>query len=248
MNNPNGPSSSSNNWRNPSASHKLKYNLQTLPEDFEPTVEEQQLLDMYEVIRNHERVAARLKEEAARAKLAAKDAEFQQKLAPKKNKRNRKPKAKLTSDDNNDDDDLDDDDDSEDLEDDDDDEDDEDTLHDRREAKLAELRVQVEEAKQNAMAAAPEAVDDLLREQLLGVTETSVDDIGPMLKRKRKDLVEQSTAASSSLIANLTAAVTPPHDFSAKLELTATRGKVLFPVAGALDQFKWTPREGVNLR
>lgn len=240
--NANAPTSSSNNWRSPSAAHLQKYNLRALPEDFEPTDEEQQLLDMYEVIRNHERVAARMKEETARAKLAASDKEFQQKLAPKPNKRKRKSnakaKAKLSEDANEDDDDDDDEDDSEDMDDGDDDDDDdaEETLHDRREAKLAELRVEVEAAK-HAIAPVDQLDADALREQHLADT-TLVDDV-PRLMRKTKDV----EAAASSLIASLTSAVTPPHDFSEKLELS-NRGKVLFPVAGT-EEFRWTPPEGV---
>jgi hypothetical protein len=239
MSNPNAASNSSSNanWRKPSAAHLQKYNLRQLPDDFEPTEEEQQLLDMYEVIRNHERVAARLKEEAARAKLAAKDAEYNQKMAPKKNKRNRsqKPKKQNIDEDGKEDDEESYDEDMEDVDDDDDGDDNvEEALHDRREAKLAALREEVEEAKQ---AIAPVDQVDALRDQLLAVTE-AVDD-EPMLKRKRKD----TEVAPSSLIANLTGAVTPPHDFSEKLEL-ANRGKVLFPIAGT-DEFRWTPPEGV---
>jgi hypothetical protein len=170
---------SNNNWRNPSSSHMAKYNLRQLPQDFAPTVEEQQLLDMYDVLRNHERVAARLKEEAARAKLAARDAEFQRQLAPlKKNKRKRnKPKAtnkpKQTASEDENDDDLDEEDeDSDDVQDGDDNDDDDDddadeTLHDRREAKLAELREEVEEARH--AIAPPVDRADALREQHLAV-------------------------------------------------------------------------------
>ena len=199
-------------------------------------------MDMYEVIRNHERVAARLKEETARAKLAASDKEFQQKLAPKTNKRKRKPKAKAkqSEDAKETDGDLYDEDDSEDMDDGDDDDDDDDaeeTLHDRREAKLAELRVEVEEAK-HAIAPVDQLDADALREQHLA--DTILEDDGPKLIRKSRDV----EAAASSLIANLTSAVTPPHDFSEKLEL-ANRGKVLFPVAGTTDEFRWAPPEGV---
>lgn len=235
----------------------VKYNLRPLPADFEPTEEEKQLLDMYEVIRNHERVAARLKEEAARAKLAASDAEFQRKLAPLPNKNKRKRSQKLKAankfgdneDDNesdDDDDDLEDEDDSDDNKQDDED-DTEETLHDRREAKLAELREEVEVAK-HAIAPVKDQVDALLREQHLAVAAEGMED-EPLLKRKRKDLESSTASAPSSLLANLTAAATPPHEFSEKLELT-NRGKVLFPTttsaaASGMDNFKWTPPAGV---
>ena len=81
---------SNNSWRSPSAQQMQKYDLTQLPDNFEPTEEEQSLLDMYDVIRSYERQAARLKEEAARKKLEAADAEFQQqRQAPKRKKRKR---------------------------------------------------------------------------------------------------------------------------------------------------------------
>jgi len=51
----------------------------------------------------------------------------------------------------------------------------------------------------------------------------------------------------------MTHAATPPHDFSEKLELTAVKGKVLFPSSNTADQsgrvttneFQWSPPEGV---
>ena len=36
-------------WKNPSAENRAKYNLVALPDDFEPTEEEEALLGMYKV-------------------------------------------------------------------------------------------------------------------------------------------------------------------------------------------------------
>jgi Galactoside-binding lectin/RNA recognition motif. (a.k.a. RRM, RBD, or RNP domain) len=66
-------------WRNPSAAHMQKYGLVALPADFQPTPQEQMLLDMYETVKNLERAAAKIREDAARAKLDARKVEFQQK-------------------------------------------------------------------------------------------------------------------------------------------------------------------------
>lgn len=260
---------SSNNWRNPSESQREKYNLREWPADDVLTLEEEQLLEMYEVIRQHERVAARLKEEAARAKLAAADAEFhqkQQRLASndqKKHKRRKRVKQKLAdnegntdSDDNDDDDDLDDDVNDSAKQDDDDDDvvysDDEDNLHARREAKLSQLRMEVAQAQQQQAGDSTfldqKQENDKMRSHYPAVTE-AVDD-GPLLKRKlRRDILDPdfSTTEPSSLIANMTEAATPPHEFSKKLELIKTGGKVLFPESSgnsntsSLDVFKWEP-------
>lgn len=241
-----GPSSSSNNsWRNPSLAQQQKYNIRPVPENFVPTAEEQQLLDMYEVLRSHERVAARLKEEAARAKLMARDAEFQhqkQQLADQRRskKRVRKTAAENYEDDDDDDDDLDHITDDDDGEEDSDDFGEEKTLQDRRQKKIDELRIQVE-AKKNALNAASSGQDDALRAKLLAVTETIDDE--PMLKKKKIALPDSNTAGPSSLIANLSVTKTPTHDFSDKLGLAQARGSVLFPKGG---EFQWTPKDGVS--
>jgi hypothetical protein len=225
------------NWKSPSAAHMQKHGLVPLPPEFEPTTEEQLLLDMYETVKTYERQAARLKEEAARKKLAARDAEFQQKLAPNKNKKRRRKKtaaeaAAATGDDSESDlgsdEDLSNDENDEDNE----DEDDPNTLHERREAKLAALREEVEEAKQPK-----ESEADALRAQFLATSaEDAIDNVGPSLKRKKMEAKEPK-----SLIANLSAGATPPHEFSEKLEIK--RGKVLYPITP--DQGRWTPPEGV---
>ena len=242
----------SHNWRNPSAAHRQKYSLNPLPENFEPTPQEQHLLEVYDVIRARERHAARLKEEAARAKLEAANVEFQQKLAAphsqkKKNKRkrdnNNKPAAESNvqySEDEDDDDDIDD----SDLED---DEEQEPTLHDRREAKLEQMRQENEEKKALAKQQLQQQ-DEALREQLLGeaVAPTLLDDGGVVIRKKQRTMADYNNdenPAASSLIQNMTALATPPHDFSEKLELTRVKGTVLFPASP--DEFKWQPPEGV---
>jgi hypothetical protein len=230
-----GPSSSnSNSWRNPSLAQQQKYNIRPVPESFVPTQEEQQLLDMYEVLRSHERVAARLKEEAARAKLLARDADFQQQKQQDQSRSNKRVRKTVTE--NHDDDDLDrvsdeDDDEAEDFG-------EEKTLQDRRQEKLDELRIEVE-AKKNALNAASSAQDDALRAKLLTVTETLDDE--PMLKKKKLAIVDSNAVGPSSLIANLGVTQTPTHDFSEKLGFAQARGNVLFPKGG---EFQWTPPAG----
>jgi hypothetical protein len=267
-------------WRNPSIQHQQKYKIRPVPSDFVPTKEEQQLLDMYDILRSYERTAARIKEEAARAKLLARDAEFQQQQQqqqlqnqqtisqqsttnPRKtNKRQRKNMDKKNTsygkdsdddddvdDDDVDDDDVDDDDDLDDVSDDDDnadendDDDNERTLHERREAKLAALREEIEEAKKVISS----STDDTLREQHL-TTAQDVDVDEPMLKKKRKDIISNNYMDDnnmndpnqpSSLLKNITIAVTPEHDFSQSLELTTSRGTTLFP--NTTNIFHWKP-------
>ena len=231
---------------------------------------------MYEVLRSYERTAARIKDEAARAKLLARDAEFQQSQQQqqnlnkpsatsiernagnqrKTNKRQRKVK-KSTKNENVEDynsDEVDDDDDSDAMSDDDDDDEDDDvdeqqTKHKLREAKLAALRVEVDEAKKTMTATA----DDItLREQHLAIASESLDD-GPMLKKKqRKDISisanrdNQSQQPSSLLTANMAGTVTPPHDFSPTLQLSHARGRTIFPVMNVHEAFVWNPPTDVS--
>ena len=230
---------------------------------------------MYEVLRSYERTAARIKDEAARAKLLARDAEFQQSQQQqqnlnkpsatsternagnqrKTNKRQRKVK-KSTKNDSVEDynsDEVDDDDDSDAAMSDDDDEDDDvdeqQTKHKLREAKLAALRVEVDEAKKTMTATA----DDItLREQHLAIASESLDD-GPMLKKKqRKDISisanrdNQTQQPSSLLTANMAGTVTPPHDFSPTLQLSHARGRTIFPVMNVHEAFVWNPPTDVS--
>ncbi|GAX22690.1 hypothetical protein FisN_4Hh198 [Fistulifera solaris] len=231
---------SASNWRNPTPQQQKTYGILPVPDDFKTTEEEDMLLEMYDHVRQLEKTAQRLKTEAAMEKLAAKDAEFQQKMAKPARKRKRVAR-KIAADDLSDNEDLDDDDDEEEeLEDDEEDSGDETTLHERREAKLAALREEVEEAKR------AQTVNDAKREELIAQhlraadNEEHVDDSPALIKRKRADDVEENT---TSLIANITAASTPPHDFSKSLELTPSRGKTLFPIDN--NEMKWSPPEGV---
>ena len=247
-------------WKNPSTENRGKYNLVPLPDDFEPTEEEEALLGMYKVskvlkvwqeckslrcslqpnfarcdinvqsLRSIERRAARIKEQKAREKLAAKEFEFNQNNAPKRNNR-RKKRERSTDDMNNGD--QDEDDDSEDDESVDEKSDgasDEHTLQARRAAQLARLRDEVEEKKQ-AMAK-KDSQDEDLRETMLASTEGA--DLGPLIKKKRLEPKEGTSTLLSGMKIK-----TPPHEFSEKLELKPWKGKFLLPTSQ--DEASWSP-------
>lgn len=264
-------SANSNTISNSTASNNLqKYGLYPLQSNFVPTEEEQALLDMYEVVRTTERVAARLKEEAARNKLNAKNEEFMKLTAAKNAKNNKKRRAMKDSlprkkkrlsedDDYNDDDDTENDEENVDNKDDDEDADDddldEDDVYERNEARLEKMREEVEAAKQLIEDQQNSNIDreaEKLRAEQLTAAESTNDSIrdGITILRKR-DAVgiddmspSKSKQPSSSLIANLTTTVTPPHDFSKKLQLDEKYGgTVLFPAS--TDEFTWSPPEGV---
>ena len=223
-----GNSASSSSWRTPSAANQAKFSLVPLPDDFEPTEEEQGLLSMYETIRNYERQAARLKELKAREKLAVKEAEFKQNMAPKR-KRNRAKKEKTEetagSDDEGDESSV------EDASDAGSDNEDPQSLEERRAAKLEALRDEVEEAKQ-AMVSEETKQEDL-REKLLSTNEDV--DLGPALKKKRL----KEPAEGKTLLTSMMKMKTPPHDFSERLGLKPWKGKVLFPATP--DESRWAP-------
>lgn len=227
-----------NNWREPSAQHCQKYGLRPLPDDFEPTEEEELLLEGYDYVRQYERIAQRLKTEAAMKKLAEKDAAFQE---AKTNKRRRKKKkSRLEKDtgagaiDNNNNNAASDEDEADEYSESDDSEREED-LHRRREEKLQAMRDEVQQAKQ-----AERKEEELIAEHL-AQGEQEDDTTAPTILKRR--LPNESAAPSKSLISNITSAATPPHDFSKSLELTPARGKTLFPTEP--DQIKWSPPEGV---
>ena len=206
------PSSSSSSWRTPSVEIQQKYNVVELPESFETTPQENDLLKMYDRVRALEKEASRIKEDQARAKLAAADAKYKQSInettttatseVVEMKKKARRKKAKQTTqgmmDDNHE---------SETSE----EEEEPQSLHERREAKLKEMREKIEEAKKTEERQAA-AAEEAMRAQLLN-EETQLE-TGPTLKRKRIE-----TTDKSSLIANLQDQATPPHDFSQKLEL-----------------------------
>ena len=231
-----GPGSSS--WKNPSAAMQTKYHLTPLPEDFEPTEEEQGLLTMYETISKFEKAAARLKEQKSREKLLAKDAEFQKiKAMKKKNRRNRKPKdadvagAGNASSEDDSDESSDDDANGSDEE-----EDNKQELARLRAAKLDALQEEIDE-KEKAMAEEDNNTkEENMREKLLEKNEDM--DFAPSLKRKKLDTADDQ---NKSLLTNMMATTTPPHDFSKKLDLKPGKGKIVFPVG---DQPWWKPPDG----
>lgn len=208
--------SSSSSWRTPSVENAQKYNLVELEESFIPTNEEKSLLNTYDQLRQYERDASRLKEQAAKDKLAAADAKYQQSLVAEQQQQEevvveRKKKARTTkrpkSATHNDDDER--------MQDESSSEEEEQSLTERREAKLAEMRNKLNQAKQTNNA------QEVLREQLLQEQEASTES-GPLLKRKK---MEQPTD-KSALLANLDNQATPPHEFSKKLELKPWAGTI----------------------
>lgn len=218
-------------WKNPSAVNQSKFHLAPLEDDFQPTEEEEAVVSMYQTIKNFERQAAKLKEQKAREKLAAKETEFKQTLA-KKGKRRRKRRdassnASLAS-----------------GEDDcsvsesghtSDEDDDEQTLQDRRTAKLDALRDEVDEAKKAMME--EQAKEEKLRNNILATNEDVT--LGPSLKRRKL----QDSEDQGGLIGNMKID-TPPHEFSEKLELKPWKGKTLYP--STANEVQWTPPDGME--
>lgn len=219
-------------WKNPSAADCQKYNLRPLPDNFEPTPEELALLEMYEVKRTIAKSAARFREEAARAKLAARQAEFQQKQQPSRRKR-RADKAQVSSDRDDDDDEDDDEEDEDDSE--------EDNGSEPRaavEKKLENLQEEVEETKRKL--AEQEGSNDALRAEMMETADDDDSEGFTLLRKKKK--VEDTTG--TSLIENIKTMETPPHDFSKQLGLTPIAGTVLFPTALS-EESTWVPPDGV---
>lgn len=226
-------------WRTPSVANQAKYNLVPLPEDFEPTKQEEELLEMYETIRMYEKEAARIKEQAAKDKLNAANVKFQQSLekeeendvaAPVKKKRKKARKKKARQEGTNATEDMDD----EELESSDEEDNEEEDLHERREAKLAEMREQVDEAKRSQQSEAAAAAE-ALRQKHLATGDEAVNTAAITIERKRLEEPKEK----SSLIANLGNQETPPHDFSQSLGIKSYAGKVLFPTS--TDVSSWSP-------
>lgn len=216
-------------WKNASAANQAKFHLTELPENFQPTKEEEALVNMYQTIRQFERQAGRLKEQKAREKLAAKENEFKQSQANKHKKRRRKRvKAPTASGDEVSDG-------SSSEEDYSSDEEQEQTLQDRRTAKLDALRDEVDEAKKAMVA--DEVKEAKLRKNLLETNDADIS--GPSLKRKKL----QETGDEGGLLSNMKID-TPPHEFSERLNIKSWKGKTLFP--STPDEKQWTPPEGVG--
>lgn len=216
-----GSSSSPSSWRNPSAENQQKYNLVELPESFVPTKEEEDLLQAYESLRNYEKEAARVKEQAAKAKLAAADLKYKQSIATedvnediiepieqkvKAKKRKKRPVGAPHEGDNHHDENM-----SDEYE----SEHEEQSRHEKREAKLAEMREELEEAKQTKQAA-----EEAMRAQLLQEQEAADIESGPSLKRKKME----EPLDKSALLAHLDKQTTPPHEFSKDLEIKSWEG------------------------
>ncbi|CAJ1969654.1 unnamed protein product [Cylindrotheca closterium] len=224
-------SKAASSWKNASAANQAKFHLLELPEDFKPTKEEEALVNMYQTIRQFERQAARLKEQKAREKLAAKETEFKQSQASKQKKRRRKREnvPAASGDDVSDGSSAEEDYSS-------DEEQDEQTLHDRRTAKLDALRDEVDEAKKAMVADAVK--QETLRKSHLETKETDIS-TGPSLKRKKLE----DTTSEGGLLSNMKID-TPPHEFSERLNIKPWKGKTLFPATP--DETQWTPPEGVG--
>jgi len=213
-----GTSSTSQQRKTQSVAHQQKYSLVTLPDDAVTTKEEETLLNFYDTFKNYERQAKIVKDTAARAKLAAKEKEFREqnnainttessKVKKRKKKRFAAETAAACDSGVSDGDDS--------IGCDDSMEEEGKSSYDRREEKLQALREEVK-AKISA-AAAKEGGEDALRQELLTAAEDDED--GPSLKRKKIE-----PAQKSSLIASISNQVTPPHDFSKKLELSSVHG------------------------
>lgn len=229
-------SASNLQWKAPSAAHQQKYSLQPLPEDFDPTEEEQKLLNFYDTIREYERQAARLKDAAARKRLADREAEFNKQKESEGAEtpvRKKKKKKRPVEDNDNDMHDNESEDESMDSagSDEESDQDEHKSSYDRREEKLQALREEIEAKKK--MGAMAEAEEDALRQELL--TSSAVEEEGPLLKRKKIESTQ-----NSSLIDNISSLETPPHDFSKKLELSALHGTTLHNLFRCIRYSPWT--------
>lgn len=238
-----------------------------LPPGFEPTPEEQSLLDLYGTVKQYEREAARLREAAAKAKLHAADERYQRELeargeasaqqpgaehnegVSKKRKKKRKKKAAAMA--------------KQPSSDDGDggagsnassdegsyasDESDEEMsegdggkadLAARREAKLQQMREDIEAKKRKAVE--EEEAAEALRLQHLEEANSAVS--MPTVKRKKR---EDGDKPAISLIANLQGQATPPSEFSKDLNMDKANraGTVIFPAEDAegLAATSWTP-------
>ena len=203
-------------WRIPSEENQKKYHLVPLPEQFEPTEEENQLVQMYETIKSFERQAARLKDQRMRDKMAAKQSEFNEKNQLNKRKRRRKKrpvsKEEIGS--------ADDDENSVEYSDNESSED-EPTLEERRAEKLDALRDEVDKAKKAMVA--EETKEENLRQNLLAKNDDTT--LGPSPLKRR---VLQDSSSDGGLISNMKVD-TPVHEFSEKLDIKPGKGNTLFP-------------------
>lgn len=224
-------------WRNPAPEKMKKYGLVSLGDDFEPTPQEQRLLDMYDTVKAYEKQAAMLRKDAALRKLQARNADFLQKSKRKTVKRKQKKKAVLSGvDEENTEE-------GSDEEEDDDDDDDDDNVAPNdgdgdepvTEAKLQEWREEVEEAKAKAGNIAKKKEAEMIAEHLTEDADENDDLANTVLLKKRKTVPETTDGASSSLLFNMKPDQTPQHEFSSRFGLEPSRGTILFPANSTED-------------
>jgi len=223
-------SSSASTWRHPPADVQEKYNVSVLPAGFQPTPEEEELLDMYDTIRKFEKEADRLKQEEARKRLADAATRFEEaNKASSANKKTKKKKIKMKSDDHENEDEV-----MDDMEEDSVNEsiDDSTSVKEEPDEETDRFKEVMEERKQQEK-------QEKLRAELLGSKNKYDDDdvdMGPSIKKQKRNEDEDN---KQSLIANIATEVTPPHDFSKSLELKSWEGTVLFPSQD--DEVSWSP-------
>lgn len=236
--------------------------IRTLPPDFEYTPEEQSLLDLYGTVKLYEKEAARLREAAAKAKLQAADERYQRERgdAPgqpdgaddgvaaaatskkrKKKRKNKQRKAKQQPEFRAGADDVPSDGEGSDASGDYSSEEvsgDEGgaTLSERREAKLQQMRNELEEKKRKSVEEGEAA--EALRLQHLEEANSAIS-LMPSVKRKKRE--KGGDKPAMSLIANLQGQATPTHEFSKDLNMGKenSSGTVVFPTSS--DVASWTP-------
>jgi hypothetical protein len=255
-------------WRSTprSQEHAIKYNLNILPNDFEFTAEEKNLIQMYDTVKQFEREATRLKEKKARERIYSHQSGAQKdtmgrsddndnddneeeenardenkeevKLSPKPvvPAANKKLKKGRSGKKRK----------SADVssgnyEDSDMDSpagsDDEGTATTLAERRAAKLNALRDEVEEKKNAmAAKEQLEEKLRKELLATNEDDGMDEERVLKRK-KPLPSQEEG--QSILSKMMTSQTPPHEFSEKLGLKSWKGTVLFPVTP--DQPTWSP-------
>mmetsp|Transcript_25583 Transcript_25583/g.73985 ORF Transcript_25583/g.73985 Transcript_25583/m.73985 type:complete len:545 (-) Transcript_25583:31-1665(-) len=237
--------------------------IRTLPPDFEYTPEEQSLLDLYGTVKLYEKEAARLREAAAKAKLQAADERYQRERgdAPaddgvggsaaaatstskrRKKKRKKKQKQLAVGDTGAGADDAPSDGEASDASGDYSSEEESAdeggvTLSERREAKLQQMRNELEEKKKRKAIEEGEAAE-ALRLQHLEEANSAIS-LMPSVKRKKRE--EGGDKPAMSLIANLQGQATPTHEFSKDLNMgnkENSSGTVVFPTS--TDVASWTP-------
>ena len=233
--------STSASWKNPPTAIQVKYNLTSLPEEFEPTAQEKELLEMYETFKQYEKEAARLKEEAARAKLeaaAAKYEEAHQTIDKKVKKRKRHIENRPSEDLINQQDDDEDDYGSDPAEIDEEELQQPVSLAERRAAKLAQWQEELDETTRE------EREEEEMSERLLGDKQQDDDMDEVLIKRKRPDF--DSDENKASLIANIITQETPPHEFSKTLDIKSGEGMILFPNENHTGHLWSPPSSAVN--